>query len=54
MAKQKEIIEQTYNPPADNKYWVYIGDKYYRRLQPIPYRYIIPEIKIIKKSFLVN
>ena len=50
MAKAKKVvIEDIYTPPPDNKYWLYIGDKYYRRLQPIPYIYKL-DFKKIKIS----
>lgn len=41
MAKKKIPIntEPKYVPPIDNQFWFYVGEKYYRRLQPIPYAY---------------
>jgi hypothetical protein len=52
MAKAKKVvIEDIYQKPPDNKYWFYVGDKYYRRLQPIPYSYKHPDIKNLKNFF---
>jgi hypothetical protein len=39
MAKKKVVHEiNTYTPPPDNEFWFYIGEQYYRRMQPTPYK----------------
>lgn len=40
MAKKKvvSINDMPYTPIPDNKFWFYIGEHYYRRMQPIPYK----------------
>lgn len=27
-----------YTQRPDNEFWFYVGEKYYRRLQPVPYK----------------
>jgi hypothetical protein len=46
----KAIKEMPYTPKPDNYFWFYIGDKYYRRMQPIPYKYKQPDIKYLKTN----
>jgi hypothetical protein len=46
--KQQEPLCD-YKPRPDNVFYFYIGEKYYRRLQPVPYRYLAPDIKRLKK-----
>ena len=44
MAKAKKGIKETkptYTPPKQIVYF-FVGEKYYKRLQPIPYLYNIP------------
>ena len=55
MAKPRRIIQQTeveksqiHTNPKDEFYF-YVGDKYYRRMQPTPYKYIFPDINKLKK-----
>ena len=40
MAKKKVVsnIVMPYPPKPDNEFWFYVGEKYYRRMQPIPYK----------------
>jgi hypothetical protein len=51
MAKTKKIIEPLYTPPPIRWYF-YIGDKYYKRLQPIPYAYDTNFVKKLRNIFL--
>ncbi len=54
MATRKRTIPQTkievkpsYEPPPIEFYF-YIGDRYYRRMQPVPYKYVNGCVKRIK------
>ena len=40
MAKKKAVSNDVmpYTPKPDNVFWFYIGEKYYRRMQPTPYK----------------
>jgi hypothetical protein len=48
MAKAKKEIFIPHVPPSDLYIYFYVGDKYYKRLQPIPYKYQAPDFKKIK------
>jgi len=50
MAKAKKVIDVSpmYIPPK-SEFYFYVGDNYYRRLQPVPYKYLKPCTKKIKK-----
>jgi len=49
MAKEKKEIVIQYIPPQDLYIYFYVGEKYYKRLQPIPYKYKAPDLKKILK-----
>lgn len=52
MAKtKKKIVEPLYIAQPDRWYF-YIGEKYYKRLQPIPYKFNIEDVKKARKIFL--
>lgn len=40
MAKKKvvSIDVMPYTPKPDNEFWFYVGENYYRRMQPTPYK----------------
>lgn len=52
--KVKKVIKSDINiEREDNYFWFYLGDKYYKRMQPIPYKATeidIKKLKIIIKS----
>lgn len=48
--KVKEPIEYAKHYTIRNEIYLFIGEKYYRRLQPIPYKYEVDVIKL-KKYF---
>jgi hypothetical protein len=50
MAKAKKVIDVSpmYIPPK-SEFYFYVGEKYYRRLQPVPYKYSNPSTKKLKK-----
>lgn len=50
MAKAKKVLVMPYSPPPDPYIYFYVGEKYYRRLQPIPYNYNHPDFKQIRKK----
>jgi hypothetical protein len=47
MAKRKIVKQESTEKyvPRKTEYYFYIGDKYYRRLQPTPYAHNIQNIK---------
>jgi hypothetical protein len=49
MAKKKEQII-FHQQKQDPYIYLYLGEKYYHRLQPIPYAYKHPNYKKIKKN----
>jgi len=52
MAKRLKKIEPVVTIPVITpkiEFYFYIGDKYYRRMQPIPYKYKNDYIKNIKE-----
>lgn len=38
MAKKKKVEEKFIYVPPPERWYFYVGDKYYRRLQPIPFK----------------
>lgn len=38
MRKPTKPTQPIYVPPPEDEFWFYIGDKYYYRCQPIPYK----------------
>lgn len=50
MAKSKKELVIPYTPPLDLYIYFYVGDKYYKRMQPIPYAYEKPDYKILRKK----
>ena len=46
--KTKVEVIPMYIPPK-SEFYFYVGDNYYRRLQPVPYKYLKPCTKKIKK-----
>jgi len=56
MKKTKKEINKSdlYIAPTDAYYWIYLGEKYYRRLQPIPYRTNRVNIKALKNNLNIK
>ena len=54
MVKAKKILVMPHYTPTDPYIYFYVGDKYYRRLQPIPYNYNHPDFKEIRKKICSN
>lgn len=49
MAKAQKLAKEYYVPQKVDFYF-YVGEKYYRRLQPIPYAHKNPDFKDLKKK----
>ena len=49
MAKAKKEFAVSFVPPQDPYIYFYVGDKYYRRMQPTPYVHQRIDFKEIKK-----
>jgi len=55
MAKSRGTIQQTeveksqVHTNAKDEFYFYVGERYYRRMQPTPYKYIFPDINKLKK-----
>ena len=54
MAKAKKEVVIPYNKPSDPYIYFYVGEKYYKRLNPIPYAYKKPDFVKIKKIICSN
>jgi hypothetical protein len=48
MAKAQKL-PKVYHIPPKVEFYFYVGDSYYKRLQPIPYEYKNPNYKNLKK-----
>jgi hypothetical protein len=53
MAKAKKVFELPHTPPPKILCW-YIGEHYYKRLQPIPYSYKKINKEAIKNILDIN
>lgn len=51
---QETIAKNIYVAKSDDYYWLYIGEKYYRRLQPIPYSYKKINLKVLKNNLNIK
>jgi hypothetical protein len=49
MAKAQKLAK-AYFVPQKVDFYFYVGDKYYKRLQPIPYEYKNIDFKEVKKK----
>jgi hypothetical protein len=49
MAKAQKLAK-VYHPSPKVEFYFYVGEKYYKRLQPIPYEYKNPNYKNLKKK----
>jgi hypothetical protein len=48
----KKVVKpiEPYTPPSDNYFWFYLGKKYYKRMQPTPYKNTPIDLKPIKNA----
>lgn len=55
--RSKKITENQmpqYTPKPDNEFWFYIGEKYYRKLQPVPYKKELIDFTKLKKVLSIK
>ena len=50
MAKAKKPLVIPYTPPSDPYIYFYVGEKYYKRLFPIPYKHYFIDYKKLKEK----
>lgn len=53
MAKSKKELIIPYTHPLDPYIYFYVGDKYYKRMQPIPYAYKKTDYKLLRKKITI-
>jgi hypothetical protein len=48
----KKVVKpvEPYIPPIDNYFWFYLGEEYYKRMQPTPYKNTPIDLKPIKSA----
>ena len=48
----KKVVKpiEPYIPPTDNYFWFYLGEEYYKRMQPTPYKNTTIDLKPIKSA----
>jgi hypothetical protein len=54
MKPKKVIKEQIHDSPKDDFFWLYLGNEYYRRMQPTPYTASEIDIKKLKEKLKSN